>query len=301
VHRRHPRHADQLGDLALHEPEQGAAALRFDWRPKWDDPKGHPWTIGWQPNYQSEGRIYATFIMAEKPGGKIGVLYQNDDAGKDYLKGLKDGLAARGKQSMITDAASYEPTDPTVDSQIVGMKAAGCDVLVSAAIPKMAAQAIKKAEEIAWHPLHVLASVANSVGGTLKPAGLESSKGIVSDFYLKDPSDPQWQSDAGFKSWLAFMDKYYPDGDKSDSGTLYGPSLAATVVQVLKQCGDTLTRDNIMKAAANLHDFTVPLLLPGITIDTAPSDFAPVKQVQMARFDGHRWKLFGPVLKGAIG
>jgi branched-chain amino acid transport system substrate-binding protein len=268
---------------------------------KWDDPKGHPWTIGWQPNYQSEGRIYAAFILQEKPDGKIGVLYQNDDAGKDYLKGLTDGLTAKGKESMIRDAASYEPTDPTIDSQIVSIKAAGCDVLVTASIPKMAAQAIKKAAEIDWKPLHVLASVANSVGATLKPAGLAISKGIVSDFYLKDPTDPQWKDDPGFKTWLAFMDKYYPEGDKSDAGTLYGPSIAATAVQVLKQCGDELTRENLMKRAANLRDFTVPLLLPGIKIDTSPTDFAPIKQVQMARFDGERWQLFGPVLTGAVG
>ena len=268
---------------------------------KWDDPKHFPWTIGWQPNYQSEGRIYAAFILAEKPDGKIGVLYQNDDAGKDYLKGVRDGLAAKGKASMITVAASYETTDPTIDSQIVGMKAAGCDVLVSACIPKMGAQAIKKSAEIQWKPLHVLASVANSVGATLKPAGLEISKGIVSDFYLKDPTDPQWKDDPGFKAWLAFMDKYYPDGDKSDSGNLYGPSIAATTVQVLKQCGDELSRENVMKQAASLHNFSVPLLLPGIKINTGPSDFAPIKQVQMARFDGQRWQLFGPVLTGAIG
>jgi ABC-type branched-subunit amino acid transport system substrate-binding protein len=267
---------------------------------KWDDPKGHPWSIGWQPNYQSEGRIYATFILTSRPAGKIGVLYQNDDAGKDYLKGVTDGLGAAHK-GMITLAASYEPTDPTIDSQIVAMKAAGCDVLVTAAIPKMAAQAIKKAAEIDWRPLHVLTSVANSVGATLRPAGLELSKGVVSDFYLKDPTDPQWRDDPGFKAWLAFMDKYYPDGDKSDSGNLYGPSIAATTVQVLKQCGDDLSRENVMRQAANLRDFTTPLLLPGVKINTGPDDFAPIKQVQMARFDGSRWQLFGPILTGAIG
>jgi branched-chain amino acid transport system substrate-binding protein len=268
---------------------------------KWDDPKGHPWTIGWQPNYQSEGRIYATFIMDEKPQGKIGVLYQNDDAGKDYLKGLTDGLTAKGRESMIAARASYEPTDPTIDSQVVSIKAAGCDVLLTAAIPKMAAQAIKKVAELGWKPLHVLISPANSVGAALKPAGLDNSKGVVSDFYLKDPTDPQWHDDPGFKAWLAFMDKYYPEGDKSDSGNIYGPSIAATTVRVLKQCGDELTRENVMRQAANLHGFTVPLLLPGITINTGPSDFAPIKQVRMARFDGARWQLFGPVLTGAIG
>ena len=268
---------------------------------KWDDPEHHPWTIGWQPNYQSEGRIYATYILSAKPDGKIGVLYQNDDAGKDYLKGLTDGLTAKGKASMIKDAAAYEPTDPTIDSQIVGMKAAGCDVLVTASIPKMAAQAIRKAAEIEWKPLHVLSSVANSVGATLQPAGLDISKGIVSDFYLKDPTDPQWKDDPGFKAWLDFMDKYYPSGDKNDSGNLYGPAIAATTVQVLKQCGNDLTRENVMRQAANLHDFTVPLLLPSVAINTSQNDFAPIKQVRMGRFNGERWELFGPLLSGAVG
>ncbi|MBV9014302.1 MAG: ABC transporter substrate-binding protein [Alphaproteobacteria bacterium] len=265
---------------------------------KWDDPKGHPWTIGWQPNYQSEGRIYATFIMKEKPNGKIGVLYQNDDFGKDYLKGLKDGLG--DKKSLVVIEASYETLDATVESQVVGMKAAGCEVFVNTAIPKFAAQAIRKAVEIEWKPLHVLSSIGNSVAATLKPAGLENAKGLVSDFYLKDPTDPRWKDDEGFKWWVSFMDKYYPDGDKSDAGNVYGPSNAATIVQVLKQCGDELTRENIMKQAANLHDFTVPMLLPGIKINTSPSDFAPVKQVQMGRFDGAKWELFGELLTGAV-
>jgi len=266
---------------------------------KWDDPKGHPWTIGWQPNYQSEGRIYATFIMKEKPDGKIGVLYQNDDFGKDYLKGLKDGLGDKAK-SMVAIEASYETTDPTVDSQVVDMKAKGIDVFVNTAIPKFAAQAIRKAAELEWKPLHVLSSIGNSVAATLKPAGLENCKGLVSDFYLKDPNDESWKSDDGYKWWVAFMDKYYPDGDKADLGNVYGPSNAGTVVQVLKQCGDELTRENVMKQAANLHDFAVPMLLPGIKINTSPTDFAPVKQVQMGRFDGVQWRLFGPLLTGAV-
>jgi ABC-type branched-subunit amino acid transport system substrate-binding protein len=266
---------------------------------KWDDPKGHPWTIGWQPNYQSEGRIYAAYLLKEKPDGKVGVLYQNDDFGKDYLKGVIDGLGS--KASMIAVKASYETTDPTIDSQIVDMKAAGCDVLVNTAIPKFAAQAIKKAAEIDWKPLHILSSVGNSVGATLKPAGPENAKGIISDFYIKDPTDPKWTEDAGYKSWVSFMDKYYPDGDKTDAGAVVGPSLAATAAEVLKQCGDDLTRENVMKQAANLHDFTVPMLLPGININTNATDFAPLKQVQMARFDGERWQLFGPLLTGAVG
>jgi branched-chain amino acid transport system substrate-binding protein len=266
---------------------------------KWDDPKHHPWTMGWQPNYQSEGRVYAAYIAEHKPDGKIGVLYQNDDFGKDYVKGLKDGLGDKAKSMVVVEAA-YETTDPTVDSQIIGMKAAGCDVFVNTGIPKFAAQAIRKAAEIEWKPLHLLSSVGSSVAATLKPAGLENAKDLVTDFYIKDPTDPQWQDDQGYKDWLAFMDKYYPEGDKTDAGNVYGPSVSQTVVQVLKQCGDELTRENVMKQAANLHDFTVPMLLPGIKINTSPSDFAPVKQIQMARFDGERWRLFGPLISGSV-
>jgi ABC-type branched-subunit amino acid transport system substrate-binding protein len=267
---------------------------------KWDDPKAHPWTIGWQPNYQSEGRIYAAYILKNKPDGKIGVLYQNDDFGKDYVKGLSDGLGDKAA-SMILVKASYESSDPTVDSQIVSMKEAGCDVIVNTAISKFAAQAIKKAAEIDWKPVHVLSGVGNSVGATLKPAGLEHCKDIVSDFFLKDATDPKWRDDAGFKSWVSFMDKYQPGADKTDNNNVIGAELAATMVQVLKQCGDDLTRENVMKQVANLHGFTMPMLLPGITINTSPTDFAPIKQVQMGRFDGERWQLFGPLLTGGVG
>ena len=266
---------------------------------KWDDPKHFPWTIGWQPNYQMEGRAYAAYTLEHKPDGKVGVLYQNDDFGKDYLKGVKDGLGDKAK-SMIVVEASYETTDPTIDSQIIGMKAAGVDVFVNTAIPKFAAQAIRKAVELEWKPLHILSGVGNSVAATLKPAGLQNAKDIISDFYLKDPTDPQWKDDEGYKDWVAFMDKYYPDGDKSDLGNVVGPAFAQTFVQVLKQCGDDLTRENIMKEAANLHGFRVPMLLPGITINTSPTDFAPIKQIQMARFDGERWQLFGPLINGAV-
>src|SRR6516225_6403943 len=268
---------------------------------KWDDPKHFPWTIGWQPNYQMEGRAYAAYTLEHKPDGKVGVLYQNDDFGKDYLKGVKDGLGDKAK-SMIVVEASYETTDPTIDSQIIGMKAKDVDVFINTAIPKFAAQAIRKAVEIEWKPLHILSGVGNSVAGTLRPAGLENSKGIVSDFFLKDPTDPQWKDDQGYKGWVAFMDKYYPAGDKTDGYNVVGPAFAQTFVQVLKQCGDDLTRESIMKQAANLHDFRVPMLLPGITINTSPTDFAPIKQIQMARFDGERWQLFGPLITGkAVG
>ena len=266
---------------------------------KWDDPKHYPWTIGWQPNYQSEGRVYASYIMEHKPDGKIGLLYQNDDFGKDYLKGVKDALGEKAK-SMIAVEAAYETTDPTVDSQVIGMKAAGCDVFVNTGIPKFAAQAIKKVAEIEWKPLHVISSVGNSVGATLKPAGLDNAKDLITDFYLKDPTDAQWKDDPGYKDWVAFMDQYYPEGDKTDAGNVIGPCFAQTLLQVLKQCGDELTRENVMKQAANLHDFRVPMLLPGITINTSPTDFAPIKQMQMAKFDGERWQLFGPLISGAV-
>ena len=267
---------------------------------KWDDPKGHPWTIGWQPNYQIEGRIYAAYILQNKPDSKIGVLYQDDDFGKDYLRGVTDGLGDKAK-SMIVVSASYETTDPTVDSQVLDMKARDVDVFVNTAIPKFAAQAIRKAAEIEWQPLHILSSIGSSIGATLKPAGLEHCRGLVTDAFLKDSTDPKWQDDAGFKSWAAFMDKYLPGADKSDGGYIAGSQLAATAVQVLKQCGDNLTRENVMREAANLHDFTTPMLLPGITISTSPTDFAPIKRVQMARFDGEHWELFGPLLAGAVG
>jgi branched-chain amino acid transport system substrate-binding protein len=265
---------------------------------KWDDPKGHPWTIGFQPNYQSAGRIYAAYILKNKPDAKVGVLFQDDDFGKDYLRGVVDGLGTKA-DAMIKVKASYETSDPTVDSQVVEMKAAGCDVCVNTAISKFAAQAIRKSAELEWKPLHILSDIGNSVAGTLVPAGLQNCKDIVSDFWLKDPNDPTWTDDAGFKWWLGFMDKWYPEGDKKDLNNTYGPSAAATVVQVLKQCGDELTRENVMKQAANLHDFTVPMLLPGIKINTSPTDFAPVKQVQMARFNGERWELFGELITGA--
>jgi branched-chain amino acid transport system substrate-binding protein len=264
---------------------------------KWDDPKGHPWTMGFYVSYQMEGRIYVAYIMKHKPDAKIGMLYQNDDFGKDYLKGVVDGLGSKA-ESMIKVKASYETTDPTVDSQVLEMQAAGCDVCVNVAIPKFAAQAIRKTAEVGWKPLYILNGIDASVGQTLKPAGLENCKGIISDTSLKDPTDPQWQNDAGYKWWSAFMDKYLPSGDRSDLAYVGGPSIAATTVQVLKQCGDDLTRENVMRQAANLHHLELPMLLPGITINTSPTDFAPIKQVQMERFDGKRFIRFGPILSG---
>jgi branched-chain amino acid transport system substrate-binding protein len=267
---------------------------------KWDDPKGHPWTMAFFISYQAEGHIYAAYILKNKPDAKVAVLYQNDDFGKDYLKGLTDGLGAKAA-SMIRSTASYESMDSTVDSQILELQASGSDVLVTIAIPKFGAQAIRKVGEIGWKPLHILNGIASSVGATLKPAGLQYAQGIVSDNSFKDPTDPQWLNDAGYKQWLAFMDKYYPNGDKTDQQTVYGYSIAQTTVQILKQCGDDLTRENVMKQAANLRNLALPMLLPGIAINTSPTNFAPIRQAQMRRFEGERYVPFGPVLSGAIG
>jgi branched-chain amino acid transport system substrate-binding protein len=262
---------------------------------KWNDPKHFFWTIGWQPSYQAESQIYAQYLLQHDPHGKIGILYQNDDYGRDYVKGLKEGL---DNKIPIISEMPYETTDPTVDSQMVNLQASGADIFFDVTTPKFAAQAIKKAAELQWKPLHILNNVSASVGAVLKPAGFGASQGIVSTAYLKDPTDPQWQNDPGFKQWSAFMDKYFPGGDKTNAFTIYGYSVAQTLVQVLKQCGDDLTRENVMKEAANLHDLRVPMLLPGITINTAPNDYAPIKQLQMMRFTGERWQLFGPVLTG---
>jgi branched-chain amino acid transport system substrate-binding protein len=265
---------------------------------KWNDPTGNPWTIGWQPNYQSEGRIYAQYLLKNHPQGKVGILYQNDDYGKDYVKGLKDGLA--GKMPIVSELP-YEPADPTVDSQIINLKASGADVFFNVTTPKFAAQAIKKAHEIGWKPVHLLNNVSNSVGSVIKPAGLEASKDVLSTGYLKDPTDPTWDNDAGKKEWVAFMDKYYPEGDKASSFTAYGYTVAQTLVEVLKNCKDDLTRANVMKQAASLKQLSHPMLLPGITINTSDKDFAPIKQMQMQKFNGERWELFGPIMTGDVG
>jgi branched-chain amino acid transport system substrate-binding protein len=264
---------------------------------KWNDPKGHPWTMAFFISYQAEGHIYAAYILKNKPDAKVAVMYQNDDFGKDYLKGLVDGLA--DKASMIKAKASYETADPTVDSQIIQLQASGCDVLVTVAIPKFGSLVIRKMAEINWKPLHILNGIASSVGATLKPAGFENANGIISDTSFKDPTDPQWHDDAGYKQWASFMDKYYPDGDKTDNQTVYGFSMAETTVKVLKQCGDDLTRENVMKQCASMHDYELPMLLPGVAINTSPTDFQMIKQAQMRRFNGERYVPFGPILSGA--
>jgi ABC-type branched-subunit amino acid transport system substrate-binding protein len=267
---------------------------------KWNDPQNFPWTMGWQPNYQSESRIYAKYLLKERPAAKIAVLYQNDDYGKDYLKGLKEGLGAKAATMMIAEE-SYETTEPSIDNHIVKLKATGADVFVNITTPKFAAQAIKKIAEIEWKPLHILNNVGASVGSVIKPAGFENSQGIISAAYLKDVSDPQWDHDAGMKEFLDFLAKDFPEGNKLDGSVMVGFGVAQTLVQVLKQCGDNLTRDNVMKQAASLKDFRTEVLLPGIKINTSPSDFAPISQLQLMRFKGEKWELFGDVLSGDVG
>jgi len=266
---------------------------------KWGDPKNFPWTMGWQPTYQSESRIYAKYLLQTKPDARIAVIYQNDDYGKDYLKGLKDGLGPKAA-SMIVAEESYEVSEPTIDSHIVKLKSTNADVLFTFATPKFAAQTIKKVGELGWKPTHFLNNVSASVGSVIKPAGMENAQGIISAAYAMDPTDAQWKDNANMKEWVAFMDKYNASADKADAGNAYGYNVARSLVQVLKQCGDNLTRENIMKQAANLKDFEPGLLLPGIKINTAQTDFYPIEQLQLMRFRGESWELFGDVMSGEI-
>ena len=266
---------------------------------KWGDPKNFPWTMGFQPNYQSEGRIFAKYILEHYPAGKIGVLYQNDDFGKDNLKGLKDGLG--GKLSMIVAEATYEITDPTADSQIVKLKSSGADVLVDLSSPKFAAQAIRKVAELGWKPVHLLSNVSASIASVLQPAGFDNAKGILTTAYTKDASDPAWKDDANMKKWAAFMDKYLPDANKADQGYVAGYMAAQTLAEVLNRCGNDLTRANIMRQAADLKNYEVDVLLPGIKVNTSSTDFFPVEQMQMSWFNGQTWELFGPIINGEVG
>jgi branched-chain amino acid transport system substrate-binding protein len=262
---------------------------------KWNDARNFPWTMGWQPNYQTEGRIYAEHILKNNPKAKIGVLYQNDDYGKDYLKGSRDGLGDKAA-SMIVKEVSYEVTDPTVDSQIVQLQASGADTFFNITTPKFAAQAIRKAYDIGWKPTHYLNNVSASIGSVLKPAGLDKSIGLLSTQYYKDPNDQQWKDDRAVKEWEAFMKKYYPEGNTADPFNVYAYTVAQTLHQVLKQAGDNLTRANIMKQAASLKDYRPETLLPGIRINTGGSDYAPIESEQLIRFDGEQWKRFGPII-----
>jgi len=265
---------------------------------KWNDPKNFPWTTGWQPNYQTEGHIYAQYIMKNVKDPKIGILFQNDDYGKDYVKGLKDGLGEAAKKLIVLEQ-SYEVTDPTVDSQIVNLKNSGANVFFNVTIPKFAVQAIKKSHDIGWHPLHLLNNVSSSLGTVLKPAGLEASKGLITALYMKEITDPQWRNDKGFTDWLAFMKKYYPDGALDDQSNAFAYTVAQAMAHVLKQCGNDLSRANIMKNAASMKNVEFPLLLPGIKVNTGPEDHAPIEQEQLAKFDGERWALFGELYDAA--
>jgi len=265
---------------------------------KWNNPKNFPWTMGWQPSYQTEAGIYAKYILKNKPNAKIGVLYQNDDYGKDYLKGLTDGLGSKAKGMIVAEQA-YDVSEPTIDSEIVNLQASGADVFVDIATPKFAAQSIRKASEIGWHPMFFLNNVSASVGSVLTPAGLDHSQGIISAAYLKDATTPEWSNDKDMKEWNAFMDKYAPDANKSDASTVYAYAVARTMVQVLKQCGNNLMRANVMKQAANLKNFDPGLLIPGITVNTSPDEFAPISQLQLIRFEGKTWQRFGPVTGGS--
>src|SRR4051812_41936868 len=267
---------------------------------KWNDPKDFPWTMGWQPNYQSESRIYAKYILKNMPNAKIAVLYQNDDYGKDYLKGLKDGLGAKAA-SMIIAEESYETTEPTIDSHIVSLKASGADVFFNVTTPKFAAQAIKKNAEIQWKPVQFLNNVSASIGSVIKPAGFEASQDIISSAYLKDTSDPQWKNDPGMKAFDEFLTKYFPEANRVDASVMFGYTVAQGLVHVLKACGDDLTRANIMKQAASIKDLELGGLLPGIKVNTSATDFAPISQLQLMKFKGEGWDLFGEILSGDVG
>ncbi|WP_426421083.1 ABC transporter substrate-binding protein [Bradyrhizobium genosp. A] len=266
---------------------------------KWNDPKNFPWTMGWQPSYQSEAQIYAKWLMKEKPGAKVAILYQNDDFGKDYLKGTKDGLGAKASSAIIMEE-SYEVSEPSIDGHIVKIKAANPDVLLIYATPKFAAQTIKKTAELNWKPLQILTNVSISVGSVMKPAGFEASQNVLSAAYAKDSTDPQWANDPGMKRWNEFVDKYMPGADKSDTSMVYGYGAASTLAKVLEMCGDDLTRTNLMKQAASLKDFVPDTMLPGVKLNTSATDFAPIAQLQMQRFKGERWELFGEIISGDI-
>jgi ABC-type branched-subunit amino acid transport system substrate-binding protein len=266
---------------------------------KWNDPQHFPWTMGWNPSYQQEARIYAKYILREKLNATIGVLYQNDDLGKDYLKGLKDGLGDKAALLIVAEDA-YEVSEATIDTHVVKMKSMNVEVFVDITTPKFAAQAIRKAAEIGWKPMHVLGSVATSIGAVIKPAGFENAQDIVSLAYLMDPSDPQWRDDPGRKAFDEFLAKFFPEGNRADNFIVTGYNVAQTLVQVLKQCGDDLTRENVMKQAANLKNFRTDNLLPGITINTNPTDFAPLKQMRFRRLQGEHWELFGPVFGAEV-
>jgi branched-chain amino acid transport system substrate-binding protein len=267
---------------------------------KWNDPKDFPWTMGFQPSYRVEARIFAKYILKEKPNAKVAIFYANDDFGKDYVAGIKEIFGEKAS-SLIVAEESYETTEPSIDSHIVKLKGTGADVLVNISTPKFAAQAIKKLAELEWKPMHLMTDVSISIGAVMKPAGLDASEGILSAGYLKDASDPQWKDDEGMKKFMTFVDKYVPGANISDANLVYGYAAAQTMVQALKQCGDNLTRENVMKQAASLKDFTPDTLIPGIRINTSATDFAPIEQLKMMQFKGGKWELFGDIISAETG
>jgi len=267
---------------------------------KWNDPKDFPWTMGYQPSYRVEARIFAKYILKEKPNAKVAIFYANDDFGKDYVAGIKEVFGTKNASQIIAEE-SYETTEPSIDSHIVKLKGTGADVLVNISTPKFAAQAIKKMAELEWKPMHVMTDVSISIGAVMKPAGFDAGQGILSAGYLKDAADPQWTNDEGMKKFMAFIDKYMPGANVTDANLVYAFSAAQTMVQVLKQCGDDLTRENVMKQAANLKDFAPDTLLPGIKINTSPTDFAPIEQLKMMQFKGEKWDFFGDIISAEVG
>jgi branched-chain amino acid transport system substrate-binding protein len=264
---------------------------------KWGDPKNAPWVMGWQPSYRTEAQIYTRYILKEKPDAKIAILYQNDDFGKDYPAGVRDTLG-QDFDKHVVKIASYETTDATIDSQAVALQASGANVLITAATPKFAAQTIRKIADLGWKPLHFMTNVSISVGSVITPAGPENATGMISAAYLKDPTDPSWKDDAGMNQWRAFMGKYMPDADLTDGGTVFGYGVTMCLWQVLKQCGADFSRANIMKQAASLHDVELPVLLPGIRVNTSATNFHPIRQMQLTRWTGQHFELFGKVLEG---
>ena len=262
---------------------------------KWNEPKTFPWTMGWQPSYQAEGRIYAQYILKNIPDAKIAILSQNDDFGKDYVKGFMDGLDGKLKPVLHL---TYEVGDPSIDSQMVRLKDSGANVFYDVTTPKFASQAIRKVSEMQWGATHFLANVSASVGSVFKPAGYANGQGILSTAYLKDPTDTSWKDDSGFKTWSAFLDKYLPDADRTNGNYVFGYSVAQTLAHVLEKCGDNLTRENVMKQAASIKDLQLEMALPGVLLNTSATDFAPIQQEQMQRFKGEGWERFGPIYDG---
>ncbi|HQT77105.1 MAG TPA: ABC transporter substrate-binding protein [Rhodopila sp.] len=264
---------------------------------KWGNYKQFPWTIGYQPSYRTEAQIYTKYLLQQKPNAKLAILYQNDDFGKDYLAGVKDVLGDKYSKIVVKEA-SYETTDPTVDSQLATLQATGADALLVAATPKFAAQSIRKVHDLNWHPMFFLTNVSISVGSVMQPAGPEDGVGIITSGYMKDPTDPAFKNDPGMNEWRAFMTKYMPGADMTDGNYVFAYGASRVMMQVLEQCKGDFSRANIMKQATNLHDAPDPVLLPGITVNTSPTNYHPIQAMQLQKWDGKTWVRFGDVIEG---